>query len=234
MSFSYRHRKVLIIIFLIVLGSISSLFYLYSNKKIFQKEKVKVVKKKVMISKKEDKVDEKKEENYEVKVDVKGEVINPGLYTLNSDLRVEDAINAAGGLTYNASTDVINLSKKLKDEMVIIIYSKAEVADFVKTKKEENIKIDKCKEGVGDVENDACIDSSNTENNDSSSTNAIVNLNTATKEDLMTISGIGDAKADSIIKYREEHGSFTSIEQLKEISGIGDSIYDKIKDHFTI
>lgn len=236
MSFSYRHRKAILIVLLIILGLTSSVFYLYSNKKIFKKEKkeVKVEKKKVMIKKKE-KSEEDEEKSSEVKVDVKGEVNSPGLYTMDSKMRVSDAINAAGGLTYNASTEVINLSKKLKDEMVIIIYSKEEVANFVETKEKESEKIDKCMEGNGGVSNDACIDKDST-SSDAGDQNGdiIVNINTATKEELMQVSGIGEAKADAIIKYREEHTKFNSLDELKEINGIGDNIYAKIKDHLTI
>ena len=232
MSFTYRHRKTILIVLLVLIGSFSSIFYTYNNKKIFKKEHASVTKKKVMVKRKvESKKEEKKEEAKEVKVDVKGEVNSPGLYTLNDGLRVEDAINAAGGLTYNASTEVINLSKKLKDEMVIIVYSKEEVLNFTKTKEEEQVKQDKCLEGNGGIKNDACI--SDDTQSDTSTNSTVVNLNTATKEELMTVNGIGEAKADAIIKYREEH-PFTSTEQLKEVNGIGDSIYDKVKDSFTV
>ena len=71
-------------------------------------------------------------ENY--KVDIKGEILTPGIYTLKSNSRVIDVIEMSGGLTENADTSVINLSKKITDEMVIIIYSKSEVKDFEKTK----------------------------------------------------------------------------------------------------
>ena len=63
---------------------------------------------------------------------------------------------------------------------------------------------------------------------------AEINLQTASKEELMSVKGIGESKADSIIKYRKEKGLFKSVEDLKQISGIGDNIYDKIKDYFTL
>jgi len=163
------------------------------------------------------------------KVDIKGEIITPGIYTLSSNSRVIDVIEKAGGLTENADTSVINLSKKISDEMVIIIYSYAEVEDFKNTKEIEELVQDKClQKDENALENDACI-------TDSSSTTTLekVSINTATLEELMTLSGIGESKAQEIINYRETNGNFNTIEEIKNVSGIGDSIFEKIKDNIT-
>ena len=133
----------------------------------------------------------------------------------------------SGGLTENADTSVINLSKKITDEMVIIIYSKSEVKDFEKTKETEKIVQEKCiKKDENALKNDACI-------TDSVKTRGKVSINTATKEELMSLTGIGDSKAEDIIKYREENGLFKTIEDIKNVSGIGDSLFAKIKENIT-
>jgi competence protein ComEA len=190
--------------------------------------------------------DDEQEESCQAMVDIKGEIKTPGLYHLECNNRVQDVIDLAGGLTTKADTSVLNLGKKITDEMVIIIYSKEQVANFTTTKEEENIKQEACQNNLN-VENNACITSDdvvepNIINTDSSSSTVIgdtpvnntISLNTATKEELMTLSGIGESKAESIILYREEHGGFKTIEEIKNIKGIGDSIFEKIKANITI
>lgn len=187
------------------------------------------------------------EEICQVMVDVKGEVNNPGLYLVDCNARVLNAIDAAGGVKDSADTSILNLGKKVKDEMVIIIYSKEQVSNFITTKEEENKKQELCQNQV--IQNDACIskeekldDSTNqgitneSENNELSDTpvNSMVSLNHATKEELMTLPGIGESKAEIIISYREENGGFQSIEELKNVKGIGEKIFDKIKDNIML
>lgn len=170
------------------------------------------------------------------KVDIKGEIKNPGVYELSSSSRVIDVINLSGGLTENANTEYINLSRKIEDEMVIVIYSADDISKF----KEENEKIIykeyecKCPDNINDV----CIDESNilddinsTGNND---TDSIISINTASKDELMTLPGIGEGKAEAIVKYREEFGEFSNIEDIKNVSGIGESVYTKIKDYIKL
>lgn len=137
----------------------------------------------------------------------------------------------AGGLTDKANTSVINLSKKITDEMVIIIYSNYEVNNFKRTKEIEASLIEMCKQkDSNSLKNDACIEGNkNTKDN-----NSKVNINTATKEELMTLTGIGEAKANDIISYRNKNGSFKNVDEIKNIKGIGDAIFAKIKDRLTI
>ena len=158
------------------------------------------------------------DKNKKYVVDIKGEVYNPGIYKLKANSRVVDVIEMAGGLTENANTTVINLSKKITDEMVIIIYSNKEVKDFKKTKELEASLIERCKQkDANSLENDACIEGDKT-NKDN---NSKVNLNTATKEELMTLTGIGEAKADDIISYRN-NTPFNTIEDIK--NAVNDAI----------
>ena len=223
MTFHYRYRKQIILILslvLIITVSISSVIYFYKPNK---EKKVKDLK--VEKIKKEKKVEQ---EPTLYMVDIKGQVINPGIYELSSSSRIIDVITKAGGLTEIADTSVINLSKKIEDEMVIIIYSEYEVTNWIETKEQEKYLQEKCRqEEEGKIENDACI------TEDATIESTTININTATKEELMTLTGIGEAKADAIISYREQT-AFTKIEDLKNVSGIGDSIYNEIKDRITV
>ena len=141
-----------------------------------------------------------------------------------------DVVEKAGGFTERANTTVINLSKKIVDEMVIIIYSNAEVEDFKKTKEVEKEVKNRCvQKDENALVNDACI------NTDSIVTiNGKVSINNGTLEELMTLPGIGEAKAKEIIEYRNNNGGFSSLEQIMEISGIGEGVFAKIKDYITL
>lgn len=210
-------------IIIVVMLAISFIIF---NKNNSKKEKITIEKEIV----KEEKI-VKEENNVEdakcfVKVEIKGHVIKPGLYEMECDSRIEDVINRAKGLTKDADISVINLGKKIFDEMVIIIYSKNEVKDFIKTQKEEKEKIDKCINNSVII-NDGCIDNNNDE---IVKTNIKISLNNATLEQLMTLSGIGESKAQSIISYREENNGFKSIDEIKNVSGISEKMFEKIKD----
>lgn len=178
--------------------------------------------------------DDKKEEEKLYFVDIKGQVLNPGVYKIYENTRVIDVINMAGGLLDNSDTSKINLAKKVKDEMVIIIYSKEEI----KKSEIKEIKIDYSfnEALINDKDiltSDNKTNISNDGNINASGENKLVNINTCTKEELLTLSGIGESKADAIISYREEKGSFKTIEDILNVSGIGNSIYEKIKNYIT-
>lgn len=217
-SFQYRHRKEIIIgiIATIILGII--IFLVITN----QNDNEKIVEEKTLTKK------ETKESETLLRVDIKGEVISPGIYSLKESSRVIDVIELAGGLTENADTSVINLSKKITDEMVIIIYSKEQVKSFEETKKLEQQKIEKCisPDDIS-LHNDACIsDSINNSNK--------ININNASKEELMSLPGIGSSKAEDIINYRNQNGPFTQIEDILNVSGIGENVFAQIKENITI
>lgn len=183
---------------------------------------------------------EQNEKTSTVFVDVKGAVNAPGVYELDDGRRVIDAINLAGGLAENADTININLSKKLTDEMYIVIYTKEEIYNYKKNNEEsKEVKCASFECVCPDTKNNACItnNSNNNQKEDESENQTIndkVSINTATKEELMTLTGIGEAKADAIISYRNENGLFENIEDIKNVSGIGDSIFEKIKDNITL
>lgn len=123
---------------------------------------------------------------------------------------------------------MINLSKKISDEMVIIIYSNSEVANFKKTKELEQQVQSYCQQKEENaLKNDACITTEG-------SLTTKISLNSATVEQLDSLPGIGLSKAKDIINYREQNGPFEKIEDLKNVSGIGDALFAKIKDYITL
>lgn len=186
------------------------------------------------------------EESNEIYVDIKGEVKKPGVYKVSKETRVSDLILLSGGLTKNANTRFINLSKIVKDGEVIVIYSNNEIKNATKFKTiTKTVYVDTpcvCEE----VKNDAClienldikdpvIEQEENKTNDTNETiNSKININTASKEELMTLTGIGASKATAIIEYRDNNGLFKSIEDIMKVNGISESIYAKIKENITI
>lgn len=225
--------KIIIIILLIVITMLGIICY-----KVLRPQKEKVVLN--TIEKKEKSV--KKEENIEkIKVDIKGFINKPGVYEMSNTDRVIDVINKAGGLKENSNTEYINLSKKITDEMIIIIYSNDEVRKFKEVEKEVIYIQYECV--CPDNKNDACINSDDVVNTngvkDSSEKETdkednLISINTGTLEELMTLTGIGESKAQAIIEYREKNGEFKKIEDIMNVSGIGESAYSKIKDNIKL
>lgn len=226
MTFTYRYRKQIMIAISVILLLGAGGVCLVLSLKAEPVEAKEVLK----VSKKEEK-EENKVDTTTYKVDIKGEVVSPGIYTMKKDSRVMDVITEAGGLTENADTSVINLSKKVSDEMVIIVYSYEQVRDFAKTKEVEKVVGEACVSGGEyELKNDACIAVG--EKKELASTGNI-SINTATKEELMTLSGIGESKAIAIIEYRETKGPFEKIEDIQNVNGIGESLFAKIKENIT-
>lgn len=166
-----------------------------------------------------------------IKVEIKGAVNNPGVYELETGKRVEDVIKLSGGLKKDADVSNTNLSKNLVDEMVIIIYTKDEINSM--TTGNTTIKyIDKeCICPV--IENNSCISDIVTNFEIIEEVSDKISLNKATLEELMTLKGIGESKAKSIIEYREKT-PFKSIEELLNVKGIGKAMFEKIKANISI
>ena len=170
-----------------------------------------------------------KQEEVKLYFDIKGSVKKPGVYEFTQGDRIIKAINKAGGLTKNATTNNLNLSKKLTNEMVIYVFNKNELTT---TKAFEQVNNDaECKCETIEVNN--CVDK-NTTNESTNNEKTKININTDSKEKLMTISGIGSSKADAIIEYRTKNGNFKTTEDIINVSGISKTIYDKIKDTITV
>lgn len=164
-----------------------------------------------------------------VTVDIKGAVKNPGVYTVKSTAIINDVVKMAGGLTKKANTSLINLAKTVTNEMVIIIYTDEEVkkSNIVDTVVEVIEKECVCP----NIKNDGCI---NTEIDETISNKGdkLININTASLEELMSLPGVGEAKAKAIISYRDNK-RFEKIEDILNVSGFGDNLYEQIKIHIT-
>lgn len=159
---------------------------------------------------------EKVEENQSKKellyVYVCGAIEHPGVYSLPEGSRVCDVFDLAGGLTSNASTDYWNQARVLADGEMIYVPTLEEVETRNLTQDVSGVSL---------------------QDTDDSNQNKI-NINTASKEQLMTIPGIGEAKASAIISYRQENGKFSSIEEIKNVEGIKDGVYAKMKEYIVI
>ena len=150
--------------------------------------------------------DERAENRHDEKifVDVKGAVKHPGVFETTKDKRIKDLIEEAGGLLDDADTSTLNLSQKVKDQMVIYVLKHGEKPKQI---------------------SDGGSSSSNTD---------VININTANKEQLMKISGVGKTKAEAIISYREKNGDFKKKEDITKVHGIGKATFEKIKDKIEV
>ncbi len=169
-----------------------------------------------------------------IKVDMKGAIQNPGLYELKEGSRVSDAIEVSGGLLETADTSYINLSKILKDEMVVIIYTKEEIHTLEEGKTAIKYVEKECI--CPSIRNDGCIEESKKETNQGQKEryDGMVSLNSASLQELMSLNGIGESKAQAIISYREQNGPFEDIHDITKVSGIGEATFEKIKDRLTL
>ena len=136
-----------------------------------------------------------------------GQVQSPGVYVLEEGSRVCDAFLAAGGLTEEAAKDYWNQARTLSDGEMI----------YVPTKEEAKERLPESESAMG------------TESN-----NGKININTATKEELMTLPGVGESRAMDILAYRNEHGRFSTPEEIMNVSGIKEGMYEKIKEYIVV
>lgn len=161
-------------------------------------------------------------ESEKIVVYIIGSVQNPGIVELNIDSRVSDAVEASGGLLEDADVSKINLAYKLEDGQKITIPS-------------INDKTDEDSSYEDYISNDpGNMISQNPSSSTSESNTQKVNINTATQTQLETLPGIGPSTASKIISYRNENGKFKSIEDIKNVSGIGDSKFENIKTNICV
>lgn len=147
-------------------------------------------------------------------VDVKGEVLRPGVYEFSCESRIQEVIKKAGGFTEEADETKINLAQKITDQMQIIVPN-------VQSKQEGSVTEENSGKG------------SSTNPNVSNSKQGTININTATLEELQTIKGIGKKKAEAILQYRKEHGAFRIKEDLLQVKGIGKKALEAIESQVT-
>ena len=234
MKYIRKNIKIITIILILLLTIGLIILKIYLNNK-YSKEETPLE----IVEEQKEELDEQEEQPQQelVYVDIKGAVKTPGVYEIENDKKVIDVINLAGGLLDNADTSLINLSKQVTNEMVIIIYTKEEI----KNSKKDNtvIKVIDKECNCPEITNDSCIENNkdDKDKNDETTleeTSSKVNINKASLEELLAISGIGESKAKAIIDYRKEIGKFNNIEEIKQVSGIGEALYEKIKEHITI
>lgn len=158
----------------------------------------------------------KEKENKTIMVDISGEIITPGVVKLPEGSRIIDAITAAGGKTEDADLSKVNLAYILDDGVQLYIprYNEKLEKEIVQTEP-----------GVGIIQEGI---------NTTSKKDSKVNINTANKEKLATLPGIGEGTAEKIIEYRSKIGKFKAIDEIKKIPGIGESKFKSLKDKITI
>ncbi|HZH61393.1 MAG TPA: helix-hairpin-helix domain-containing protein [Metabacillus sp.] len=209
MSNLQQYKKWIIIIFISVL-TIGCICYYFMQEsetsELVKPEETASIDLEQTIPLEEKENEESEEKNSSIVIDVKGAVQHPGVYEVAKDARVFEAIQEAGGISDKADELAVNLASPLQDGMVVYIPFKGE--------NKENPFISK------NVVEDTAQQK--------------VNINLATSEELQTLSGIGPSKAEAIIAYREELGSFTKIEDLLEVTGIGEKSLEKIREEITI
>ena len=210
----YINKKQKIVLFIIIIITLGIAYYTYTIKINDQfnieEQNLEVEENKIKESNKIE------EETTKIVVHVSGAVRNEGIVELKEKSRIADAIEMVGGITEDAYMKDVNLATILEDGMKIYIPTKE--------------KVEKQGENINDsVSKDTNLDIYNNGSNTSKKNNK-VNINTASKEELDTLPGIGESTANKIINYRKENGKFKTIEEIKEVSGIGDSKFEDIKD----
>ncbi len=210
-----KKKIVLVIIFLVI--TLLGCYYFF----VYRKKEEAPIETEIVHEEKESIIND----NEIIFVDIKGHVNKPGVYSFkpSDNARINDLIVKAGGLMKDADTSTINLSKKIEDEMIIIVYSKNEIANYVKTQDELNKKLEICE---NKLKNDGCI-------KEKTSSNTKININEASISELESLNGIGKSKAEAIVEYRNKT-KFKSIDEIMNVEGIGESLFASIKENITI
>ena len=222
MNYLIKNKKITLGILVIII-IISICYYIYSENTNFlsiQEENLEIDEQESesLNTKDNDTTNETKEESVII-IHVSGAVNQPGIVELSENGRIADAIEKAGGLKEEACIDEINLAYVLEDGIKIHIPTVEE------QKKKDNVE-----------NNNLYITSESkiTEKNNNPKKTGKININTATQEELETLPGIGPTTSLKIINYRNENGKFKSIEDIKEVSGIGENKFNTIKDMISI
>lgn len=212
------NKKILIVIIIIVIVAIAG-YYSYSNN--FDSSDT-LYSENFNNNENNTKEIKTKEEKLII-VHVAGAVAHPGIVNLYENSRISDAIEKAGGLTEEADISKINLAYFLEDGMKIYIPTHNEIEE------EKNME-----NNISDTKEYVIQNNENLENNSKKNSNLKINLNTATQSELETLPGIGSATALKIINYRKENGKFQSVEDLKNVKGIGNNKFENIKELISV
>ena len=218
-----KQKIVVIAILVIIAGAI--IYYVYGNDEEQYKNEIlpyeeNIIENTIEKTKTAEMLEAEKEE--EIIIYIAGEVNKEGVYSLPEGSRIADAIEQAEGLTEDAYTEDINLAYKLEDGMKIKIPNKSETQ---KQLEEQNANIE---DSYITTESGASIQETQTK------TSQKVNINTASQQELETLTGVGPSIASKIVEYRKQNGLFKTIDDIKNVSGIGDNKFESFKDEICV
>ena len=221
-----KQKIIVIAILLIIAGAI--LYYVYGNDEVQIQNEILPYEENILeeaseeMGKSEEAETKELEEKQEIIIYITGEVNKEGVYSLPEGTRIADAIEQAEGLTEDAYTEDINLAYVLEDGMKIKIPNKNEIHNQVETQvTNEDSSYTSTESGISIEQTQK-------------KTSQKVNINTATQEELETLTGIGPSIASKIVQYRKENGNFKTVEDIKNVSGIGESKFESIKDYVCV
>ena len=224
-----KKQKIIIGIFIVVVA-IVAIYYSYKQENNFLEET-----ENLEIENQAKEGAEESEETTEkekIIVHISGAVQNEGIVELESGSRVADAIEKAGGLKENAYMDEINLAYQLEDGEKIHIPTIEEQKE--KENQESKVENESATGSDGTTSRSSNSSINTGSQSEKTSNQTKININTATEQELDSLPGIGPSTAAKILEYRKEKGKFKTIEEIKEVSGIGESKYEKIKDRITV
>ncbi len=207
-NLNQKQKKIILIIILVI--ALITYYYLYTknNTEEINNENLEIT---------NNETQEESKEEEKIVVHITGAVNKEGIVELQEGARIADAIEKAGGAKENADIKNINLATILEDGMKVHIPTIEETQA-----NNENINVE------DNASSQIATETTNITSN--TKTQGKININTATQGELDTLPGIGPSTAAKIIDYRKENGKFKSIEEIKEVSGIGDAKYEKIKE----
>lgn len=205
-------NKKIIFIIIIISGMIYGIFNYFTQNK--NKENLENISQDIIINNQTENTTEENNNQEKIVIHITGAICNEGIYKLEENSRIADAVKMAGGLKEDADLKQINLAYVLEDGMKINIPSKN----------------DNSNENINNTENYITKEKLNSSNNTNSAKTSKININSATQTELETLPGIGPSTALKIINYRKEKGKFNKIEDIKNVNGIGESKFSKIKE----
>lgn len=223
MMYEFNKKQKIILVIIVAIVIIAFLYYIYT------KEDSTVISTEELIEENTignlEKTEETIEKTNKIIVHVSGAVNKEGIVELEENSRISDAIDKAEGLKENADTKNINLAFKLEDGMKIYIPT---IGENIEENEQNQNMIDETSKYI--TSSSGVVQEEQTNENNEQKKNEKININTATQTELETLPGIGPSTSLKIVNYREENGKFKSIEDIKEVSGIGDAKYENIKD----
>lgn len=212
-----RNKKIISIIIAIIILIVIGIYFIINNfeknENEFEISNIEFEENKI------ENINAEIEEKSQIIVHIAGEILNPGVISLDEGARIIDAINKAGGITNEADLSKVNLAYILEDAQKIYIPNVNE-KEIIENMSSEIVKSGSTQE--------------NSNTGEKLKNGEKININTATQKELQKLTGIGESIALRIINYRKENGKFNTIEDIKNVSGIGESKFNKIKNDIIV